>query len=226
MFCSFTFWFSNHKTKKAGISHKAHDEWLCFVFVGDRRRVGEDVCRSSSVYLLQTSIISHVVSIPLCSRRHGRARYFSSAEMSWILSRKNGLTPRWWWSLQMASVFFPFLTLPPPSQIEKNKSITALAAPLTIFPSFPAADLFANMHFPRVTDTQNYLLNGMQNSTFAAFLAGRPTKIWNMPFAFHADPSPHPLGSTPNRPTPLLSTSFHTLSKYQSVWLFFDSIAA
>lgn len=120
MFCSFTFWFSNHKTKKAGISHKAHDEWLCFVFVGERRRVGEDVCRSSSVYLLQTSIISHAVSIPLCSRRHCRARYFSSAEMSWILSRKNGLTPRWRWSLQMASVFFPFLTLPPLPNWEKQ----------------------------------------------------------------------------------------------------------
>lgn len=40
---------------------------------------------------------------------------------------------------------------------------------LLSFQSSPATDLFINMHFPCVTDTQNNLLNGMQNLTFAAF---------------------------------------------------------
>lgn len=86
--------------------------------------------------------------------------------MSWILSRKNGLTSPWLWSLQMAfpfSTFFFFFFC----QIEKNKSITWAAASLLLsFQSFPAADLFANMHFPCVTDTPNNLLNGMLNLTF------------------------------------------------------------
>lgn len=44
------------------------------------------------------------------------------------------------------------------AQIEKNKSITWAAASLLLsFHSLPAADLFANMHFPCVTDTQNNL---------------------------------------------------------------------
>lgn len=39
-------------------------------------------------------------------------------------------------------------------RIEKNKSITWAAASLLLsLQTFPAADLFANMHFPCVTDT-------------------------------------------------------------------------
>lgn len=56
------------------------------------------------------------------------------------------------------------------AQIEKNKSMKWAAGSLLLsFQSFSAADLFTNMHFPCVTDTQNNLLNGMQNLTFAAF---------------------------------------------------------
>lgn len=58
----------------------------------------------------------------------------------------------------------------PTTRIEKNKSIMwAAGSRLLSFHSFPADDLFANMHFPCVTDSQNNLLNGMQKLTFAAF---------------------------------------------------------
>lgn len=45
----------------------------------------------------------------------------------------------------------------------------APGSPLLSLHSFPAADLFAHMHLPCVTDTVNNLLNGMQNLTFAGF---------------------------------------------------------
>lgn len=68
----------------------------------------------------------------------------------------------------------------------KNKSIMWAAASLLLsFRSFPADDLFANMHFPLCCRYLKPFIKWNAKRDIFSFLAAWPTKMWNMLFAFH-----------------------------------------
>lgn len=139
---------------------------------------------------------------------------FKCSEMSWILSRKNGLMVYWQWSLQMASLFSPVFFFPP--QMEKNKSImwTAGSRLLSLLCCrWP----FCKNALPLYYRYSKQFIKWNAKPDICSFLAGYLLKSGTCHLLFT-----WPFG-LPKAP-PLLCTAIHTMSKCQSVLLFFDSI--
>lgn len=142
--------------------------------------------------------------------------FLPCVEISWILSRKNGLTSHWQWKLQMASRFNVALFF---SLLNQAKQIDNVSFRFHFTFFSLLSDLFANTHFLCFTETQSNLLNGMQKLTFAvlfffSFLGGIAWlfEICNMLFAFR-----RPFG--PLKTPPFQRITVHTYSKHQSDFL-------
>lgn len=99
----------------------------------------------------------------------------------------------WQWSLQMASLFphFFFFFLP---NREKQINNTGCCFSFTFFSLlFLPLTFLLTCTSPVLPDTQNNLLNGMQNLTFAAFWSPDPLKSGTCHLLFHGTPAPPPL---------------------------------
>lgn len=95
---------------------QAHKNWLLFKSEVVWIKSQSGISRSRrclpfllSVFVTNFNNIWHSINFSLLKDTRPRLHFSPSnvLKMSWILSRKNGLTSGWQWSLQMASLFSP-----------------------------------------------------------------------------------------------------------------------